>query len=296
MDAILFVARSLLATDDFTSGDAGGMFCLGHGGATDTPHQTFQLHDVGLQFIIPLSTAAMERALVHGLFGSVLLHFLAVPGCADEAYAVAAILGGTCNDAASRFKAAREAHDSVGQSAIACMCPSWIAEMGDAAAAVTVLFTGDITTGDMGALHRVQHATTGSLMLLSLSIKEEPWATKARLLYDRSELTIMPLIAEALRTCPLHPAAWALAATSVQGWKEKTRPGHTQPLERTLWDVLMKGWATLNTDDEAACCSFLAALRLARGVTGPYRPDDAGLDTMQVVVPTPQFILSSLAP
>jgi len=137
---------------------------------------------------MPLSSESMEKALVRGLFRSVLLSYMALPDCTYDAYRVARALQIACDEASSRGESASAAHISGGQSAIACPCPSWITDMQDAASAIIALHTGcdshlgAFAMGETHALHRVRHATTGSLLLLANSIKKEPWATMARVL------------------------------------------------------------------------------------------------------------------
>lgn len=297
--ALLFVVHHQLAARTLPQYQATDMFRLSVDGATQVPLLPFQALAPRLQSILPLSITAMETALVQGLFGSVMMHFMDVtlPGYFHEVMSVACALQDSCRAAASRCKAAHEAHMSVGQSAISNPCPSWIPDMHDAAAAVLVLLAGDITLGDMDALHRVRQARAGSLTLLSGRIEKEPWATMARRLYDLSELTIIPEIHQSLQACALHHAVWARAAANIPGWKNKMRPHSTitQQLEDMLWKVLLKDWANLNQDNAAGCCSFLERLRLARSLTAHSRPADAELDAMQGFAHTPQLIQRSLS-
>ena len=300
--ALLFVAHHLLTARTLSYRTAIEMFSLHHfDEATQGTRYPFQALAPRMRDIMPLSAESVQKALVQGLFGSVLLSYMAQPGCAHEAYSVADALRISCREAAGRSTAASEAHISGGQSAIACPCPSWITDMQDAGTAIMVLYSGcnknlgTFTLGDKVALHRVRQASTGSLLLLARSIKKKPRATMARVLYDQSELAIRLDITDSLRGCALHPAVWARAASRIPEWKVDLPPGRTQQLEEKLWIVLLKAWESLDKDDAAGCCSLLEHLRLARCLTAPSRPTDAKLEAMQVFAPKPQLILSSQA-
>jgi hypothetical protein len=294
--ALLFVAHSQLADGTMQVGHAIDMFSLHDDRSLQILHRPFQALAPRLNRILQLSTDDMERALVQGLFGQVLLHFMASPGGMPAAGLVANALRDSCREATRRGETAAAAHSSAGRSAMAHPCP-WITEMLEAADAVQVLLTGDITLSGMHTLHRARSATTGSLKLLAHSIESRhAWSDLAASLYSQHEYHILPDISEALRACALHPALWARAAACIPGWREQTRPGSTQQLEERLWTVLLKAWELHDKHDAASCCSLLERLHLARSLTAPNRPADATLDTMQVSVPIPQLIIHSQSP
>lgn len=295
--AVLFVARHLLAAGTLSADEAIAMFRpYAVEGATPVPLHRFQAFHPGLQSISQLSDDAMERALVQGLFGIVLLHFMAPPALAYDAYAVAAALWSICYRAASIAAAASEAHLSVGRSVIARSCPIWLTDMQDAGLAVIVLYTGNHTNlgaiaeglaleSATGALHRVRQAGTGSLLLLASSFSNEPWARFWRALQEHSELAIMTQTVMSLRTHDQHIAGYEMVALRNPAWK------------RNLRTLRLKALGNLDEDDHVGCCTFMEHLRLVHCcLTAPSRPADAKLDTMQVYSPEPQLTQSSQAP
>ena len=291
--ALLFVTDNLLAARKLCFRRAADMYSIPHfDKATQSQEPVFKALAPNLRSILPLSTKSMEKALVQGLFRSVLLSYMTQPDRCEEAYFIAHTLRTACDAAASRDLAASEADISGGQSTIACQCQAWIFDMQDAASAIIFLYSGrESHRGEASALHHVRHATTGSLLLLAGSIENEPWATMARDLHDQSELLIVPEITESLRACALHPAVWARAAARIPGWKIRVRPGITQQLEEKLWTVFLADWKRLNTDDVPGCRLLLEHLRLARRLTAPSKPTDAELDAMQELAPRPQLCI-----
>lgn len=287
--ALLFMTDHLQAGRRLSVERAIKMFSIPHNyNSNQCRPPRFQLLAPLLQNIWPLSTEAIKKALVEGLFHNVLLSYMAQPEHTNDAFRIAHALRDASDEAASRDEAAREAHISDGQSAITCPHQSWITDMRDAASAIIVLYNGrDSYWGETGALHRVRQATTGSLLLLASSIKKEPWATMANICYDSRELFILPEITESLRACALHPAVWARAAARIPGWKINVRPGRTQQLEDKLWKVLLKAWESLDKFDADRCCELLEHLHLARCLTATSKPTDAELDAMQELAPQP---------
>ena len=215
-----------------------------------------------LQDMTYLHDADAEKALVDGLFSTVLLNFLNLPNGVSAAKAAAETLREACNTA-SMIVPARPAGFSImadpcGVAGSSSTIPAklvWIDAMQDIAGAIICVTSDQHTQKDMDQLMRVQDSKTGPRKLLRNAFLREPWLTKSQdaLQFAIGNLTIVPQIQDALRTCAVDPAAWVKAAASIPGWKTHLCPGTTLELEEMLWKVLLDDWTHFDATDSTCC-------------------------------------------
>ena len=109
-------------------------------------------------------------------------------------------------------------------------------------------------------------------------------------------LTIVPQVQAALRTCAVDPAAWVKVAASIPAWRSQVRPGTTLELEEMLWKVPLDDWTHFDATDQPGSDMLLKRLRLARPLTSANRPDTDCIDLdcidlMESTAPRPQLIM-----
>jgi len=149
VQALLLVTHNLLAARKLCFHRASEMFSIHNFNKKTAQGQRHKCQALAplLRSIVPLSSESMEKALVRGLFRSVLLSYMALPECTYDAYRGARALQIAYDEASSRGESASAARISGGQSAIACPHQSWITDMQDAGSAIIVLYNGATVTG-----------------------------------------------------------------------------------------------------------------------------------------------------
>ena len=264
----------------------------------DTPEHRFKAAAPRLQDINQLRAGDVEQALVDGLFSTVLLQLMKLPTGVYAAKAAAEALRDACAAASIMALAAAvtvSGHTPsimAGPSSAATFVPLaaaqwvWIADMQDAACVIIGMATDELSTQYIEALQRVQAATSGPRKLLGISLKREPWCAMCS-----TRRAIMSQIHEAIQTCTSDPEVWLKAAALVPVWKTEVPPGTTTQLEELLWMVLLLAWGQFNTGDRHCATALLNRIRLARRLVAPNRPDDMGIDMMELTVPRPKLIV-----
>jgi hypothetical protein len=267
--------------------------------ATPGPTEQFKLLSPRLQNITPFMPGDVQRALTHGLFGTVMLHYMGLNDGVPAATAAAETLRDACA-AASRMAwvsgvplAAPGPSSATSPSSRRPAELGWISELQDVAHAFLCVTTGIVLPDDMDSLLRIQEANAGPRKMLANAFKKEPWLTMARdtWKYGLGTLTILPKIEEALRNCASDPEAWVKAATLISTWKDEVRPGATLELDELLWKVLAAAWDKFDPDDQQGSAALLKRVRLARHLMSPNKPDTKCIDLMEQVAPRPQLIV-----
>ena len=258
-----------------------------------------------LQDIMSLQAADAEKALVDGLFSTVLLNFLNLPNGMYPAILAAETLREACNTASLMEPAGPTGPsimaDPSGVAGSSSTIPAkmvWLDAMQDIAGAIICVTSSQHTQEDMDQLMRVQNSKTGSRKLVRKAFLAEPWLTMSQdtLQFAIGNLTIVPQVQAALRTCAVDPAAWVKVAASIPAWRSQVRPGTTLELEEMLLKVLLDDWTHFDATDQPGSDMLLKRLRLARPLAPANRPDTDCIDLdctdlMESIAPRPQLIM-----
>lgn len=299
MKALLHVAHAQHITV-IMSADIIDMFVLAE--RPSTAHNRFKALAPRLQDIEQLAAADLEKALVDGLFSTVLLRLMTVPNGMYAAAAAAEALRDACAAASIMAAAAAvPARPSImaGPSgaatfvALAAAQWVWIADLQDVACVIICLASFKMSAPATEALLRVQEATSGPRKLLGIALKREPWRklVSATEPHNIATLAILSKIQDALRVCASDPEAWLKAAVLVPVWKAEVHPGATTELEELLWKVLLVAWDKFDATDQQGSSALLNRLRLARRLMAPNRPDADCIDLMELKAPRPQLFV-----
>ena len=167
-----------------------------------------RLHDIQ-----PLLMSDIEKALLEGLFGIVLLHTMTSPDGLLATVAAAETLREACATAtimASTTPSVMAGSSSAADSRSALPANlAWIAELGDVAAAILCVGDQQISQVAMDTLLRVQSSRSGPRKMLSSLFKKDPWKdlSKDTWKYGMGSFTIKPKIQQALQACSSDPEA-----------------------------------------------------------------------------------------
>ena len=300
VQCLLYTARAKQQQSNTCSPELADMFSLK--AQPVTGHQFFRASAPRLQNITPLVAGDLEKALVDGLFGTVMLHNLDRPDGVQAVIAAAETLRDACVAATSMALASDVSapttvpsivagpRKAAGRSVTSSPGFGWLSDMSDVACAVLCVVNAQPSQADMDTLLNVQESRAGCSRILSAHFKKEPWMTmvKETWKFGLSTSTIVPQINAAIKACATDPEAWTKAATQVPLWAGEVRPGTTAELEDVLWRVLLAAWDNFDADDKVGSTKLLARLRLARVLESPHKPDAATIDQVEKDAPEPQ--------